>query len=96
MLTFPTLQERLHLLTILLNREVEVLRLGSEIQSQVHNAMSKSQREFFLREQLKTIKEELGEGTKNPDIVAIQERIGKLNLPENVLEIVKKRPNAWR
>ena len=89
-LTFPTLQERLHLLTILLNREVEVLRLGSEIQSQVHNAMSKSQREFFLREQLKTIKEELGEGTKNPDIVAIQERIGKLNLPENVLEIVKK------
>ena len=89
-LTFPTLQERLHLLTILLNREVEVLRLGSEIQSQVHNAMSKSQREFFLREQLKTIKEELGEGTKNPDIVAIQERIAKLNLPENVLEIVKK------
>lgn len=90
LLTFPTLQERLHLLTILLNREVEVLRLGSEIQSQVHNAMSKSQREFFLREQLKTIKEELGEGSKNPDIVAIHERISKLNLPGNVLEIVKK------
>ena len=57
-LTLPSLQERLQLLTILLNREVEVLKLGSEIQTQVHNALGKSQREFFLREQLRTIKEE--------------------------------------
>ncbi|MBO7147143.1 MAG: endopeptidase La [Lentisphaeria bacterium] len=89
-LTLPALQERLHLMTILLNREVEVLRLGSEIQSQVHNAMSKSQREFFLREQLRTIKDELGEGNRNPDIVNIQERMSKLDLPENVVEILKK------
>lgn len=89
-LTLPTLQERLHLLTILLNREVEVLRLGSEIQNQVHNAMSKSQREFFLREQLKTIKEELGEENKNPDIVSIQERMAKIKLPESVEAVLKK------
>ena len=89
-LTLEKLQDRLHLMTILLNREVEVLRLGSEIQSQVHNAMSKSQREFFLREQLRTIKEELGEGSGNPDIVRIQERMSKLNLPEHVIEILNK------
>ena len=89
-LTMEKLQDRLHLMTILLNREVEVLRLGSEIQSQVHNAMSKSQREFFLREQLRTIKEELGEGSGNPDIVRIQERMSKLNLPENVVEVLNK------
>lgn len=89
-LTLPNLQERLQLLTILLNREVEVLKLGSEIQTQVHNALSKSQREFFLREQMKTIKEELGEGSKNPDIEAINGRIAKLKLPENVLTVVKK------
>ena len=77
-------------MTILLNREVEVLRLGSEIQSQVHNAMSKSQREFFLREQLRTIKEELGESSRNPDIVSIQERMQKLNLPENIVELLNK------
>ena len=77
-------------MTILLNREVEVLRLGSEIQSQVHNAMSKSQREFFLREQLRTIKEELGEGSGNPDIVRIQERMSKLDLPENVVDVLNK------
>lgn len=89
-LTLEKLQDRLHLMTILLNREVEVLRLGSEIQSQVHNAMSKSQREFFLREQLRTIKEELGEGSGNPDIVRIQERMSKLDLPEHVVEILNK------
>ena len=89
-LTLEKLQDRLHLMTILLNREVEVLRLGSEIQSQVHNAMSKSQREFFLREQLRTIKEELGEGSGNPDIVRIQERMSKLDLPENVVEVLNK------
>ena len=89
-LTLEKLQDRLHLMTILLNREVEVLRLGSEIQSQVHNAMSKSQREFFLREQLRTIKEELGESSRNPDIVSIQERMSKLDLPDNIVELLKK------
>ena len=89
-LTIPTLQERLHLMTILLNREVEVLRLGSEIQNQVHNVMSKSQREFFLREQLKQIKEELGEGNQNPDIISINERLAKLRPPKAVMEILEK------
>ncbi|MDD3118652.1 MAG: endopeptidase La [Victivallales bacterium] len=89
-LTLPNIHERLQLLTILLNREVEVLHLGSEIQSQVHNAMSKSQRDFFLREQLKTIKEELGEEVRNPDIVALQERLDAKNLPEEVRLTVMK------
>ncbi len=89
-LTLPTVQERLQLLTILLNREIEVQKLGSEIQSQVHNAMGKSQREFFLREQLKTIKEELGEDSRNPDIGAFEERLAALKAPEVVLETAKK------
>lgn len=89
-LALSNLHERLQLLTILLNREVEVLHLGSEIQSQVHNALSKSQREFFLREQLKTIKRELGDESKNPDLISIQERLSKLTLPENVMQVIKK------
>ena len=89
-LTLPKLQERLQLLTILLNREVEVLKLGSEIQTQVHNAMSKSQREFFLREQLRTIKEELGEETRNPDLAELHKRMSKINAPEHVLDTLSK------
>jgi len=89
-LTLPKLQERLQLLTILLNREVEVLKLGSEIQTQVHNAMSKSQREFFLREQLRTIKEELGEETRNPDLAELHRRFDELDAPEQVMQTLEK------
>ena len=96
LLTNNDLQERLHLLTILLNREVEVLRLGSEIQSQVHDVMSKQQREFFLREQLKQIKEELGEGNRNPDVVSINERLAKINVPDAVREIINKEVEPLR
>ena len=90
LLTSLKLQDRLHFLTILLNRELEVLRLGSEIQSQVHDAMSKQQREFFLREQLKQIREELGEDNRNPDVVAITERVEKAHLPEAPRKVVMK------
>ncbi len=90
LLTTLKLQDRLHFLTILLNRELEVLRLGSEIQSQVHDAMSKQQREFFLREQLKQIKEELGEGNRNPDIAAIMSRLEKTRLTKPVRDVIEK------
>jgi Lon protease-like protein len=52
---------RLEKLSPLLNREREVLRVGTEIQNQVHQTFSKNQREFFLREQIKAIRKELGE-----------------------------------
>ena len=89
-LSMSELQERIQLLTILLNREVEVLKLGSEIQSQVHNAMGRQQRDFFLREQLKAIKDELGEENRNPDLIAIEERMAGMELPEKVLEVIEK------
>ncbi|MBU8902686.1 MAG: endopeptidase La [Victivallales bacterium] len=90
LLTQETIHERLQTLMILLNREVEVLHLGSEIQNQVHNALSKSQRDFFLREQLKTIQHELGEDNKSPDIIAIEKKLVNLDLPEQVSKTVQK------
>ena len=89
-LTAPTLNERFQLLTILLNREVEVLHLGNDIQSQVSNALSQSQREFFLREQLRAIKLELGDEDANPDITVIRKRMDKKDLPENVTKVINK------
>jgi ATP-dependent Lon protease len=76
-------EERLQRLMEYLNREYEVLMLGNKIQSQVHETFSKSQREHFLREQLKTIQAELGQD--NPETEAIremEEKLAKAGLPQ--------------
>lgn len=90
LLAMPELKQRFELLEILMNRELEVLRLGIKIQNEVQQAVGQSQREFFLREQLRTIQEELGEDSRNPDIIELEKRIQETELPEHVLEVVKK------
>src|SRR5882724_8723619 len=79
---------RLTLLTNLLNREVEVLHLGSEIQNKVSSAIGKSQREYFLREQLKAIQKELGENAKpGSEIHELLEKIDKAQMPPEVKKV---------
>jgi ATP-dependent Lon protease len=80
---------RLRFLTFLMNREINILKIGSDIQSQVAQNLGKGQKEIFLREQLKVIRQELGED-KNPEIIEIQKRINELDIPENALEIINK------
>ena len=63
-------EQRLRKLTVILNRELEVLELGTKIQSQVQSEMEHSQREYFLRQQLKAIQEELGEGDEQQAEIA--------------------------
>ena len=61
LLEMPVVKDRLTRLLPLLSRELEVLRLGSKIQNEVVTSMSKNQRDFFLREQIRAIQRELGE-----------------------------------
>ena len=76
------IKERLKEVTRLVNHQVEILELGSKIQSQVKNDMDKSQREYYLRQQLKAIKEELGETDESGvEIDEYREKIAKKNLP---------------
>ena len=77
------LKERLKEVTRLINRELQVLDLAQKIQSQVKQDMDKAQRDFYLRQQLKAIRDELGE--KDEDKVLIEEyrtKITEKNLPE--------------
>ncbi len=90
LLSLPEVRRRLEVVAILMNRELEVLKLGMKIQNEVHQAVSQSQREFFLREQLRTIQQELGEDNRNPDLVEIERRLAETPLPEHVVEVVKK------
>ncbi len=76
---------RLSLLGALLNREMEVLHLGSEIQSKVSHALSKSQREYFLREQLKAIQKELGETNEGAgEVTELRRKIDAARMPAEV------------
>ena len=62
LLELVDVEERLRAVSLILSREVEMSELGSKIQSQVASEIDKGQREFFLRQQLKAIQDELGEG----------------------------------
>ena len=76
--------KRLRTLSAILARELEVVQLGSKIQSQVESEMEKGQREYFLREQLKAIQAELGEGDEQQaEISELRERIESAELPEH-------------
>ena len=76
---------RLDLLNRLLIKELEVLELGSKIQSQVQSEVGKNQRDYFLREQLKAIQKELGEGDdQTREIEELRTKLEAAGLPENV------------
>jgi ATP-dependent Lon protease len=78
-------EERLREVSRILNRELEVFELGTKIQSQVQSELEKGQREFFLRQQLKAIQEELGEGDpEQAETNELRERLAALELPEEV------------
>ena len=77
-------RKRLRLITAFLAREVEVLQVGKDIQSQVSGEMEKGQRQYILREQLKAIQRELGETELTPELDELQKKLGEASLPEEV------------
>jgi ATP-dependent Lon protease len=83
--------KRLRRLTEILARELEVIQLGSKIQSQVQSEIDKGQREYFLREQLKAIQQELGEGDEQQaEINELRERLEAAELPEHALKAAER------
>ena len=76
---------RMDLLNRILIKELEVLELGSKIQSQVQSEVGKNQRDYFLREQLKAIQKELGEGDEQAkEIEELRAKIDAAGMPEPV------------
>ena len=78
-------RSRLDALNRILIKELEVLEIGSKIQSQVQSEVGKNQREYFLREQLKAIQKELGEGDdQTREIEELRDKIEVAGMPEAV------------
>ena len=83
LLETPGTRERLRKLLAILTREVDVLELGSKIQSEVHSEMGKVQREYYLREQIKAIQRELGEtDERTAEVEELRTKIQDAKMPE--------------
>jgi ATP-dependent Lon protease len=84
-------KDRLTRLLPLVSKELEVLTLGSKIQKEVASSMSKSQRDFFLREQIRAIQRELGESDPSTlEINTLREQIEKGQLSEEAAKVARK------
>ena len=90
-LELDEVKEKLRKLMLILNRELEVLELGKKIQSEAQSEMQKMQREFFLREQLKAIKKELGEKDEQAmEIEELRQKIEAAGMPEEAEKEAKR------
>jgi len=84
------IKKRLEKCTVLINREIHRIELGEKIQSDVQDEISKSQREYFLREQMKAIQKELGEDTGGVELDELDEKIKTAKMPEKVDTVARK------
>ena len=74
----------------ILNKEIQRIKLGEEIQTEVHDEITKSQREYYLREQMKAIKRELGEDESQVELKEIEEAIKEAKMTEEAEKVALK------
>ena len=85
-----SLGERGRLLIEHLNKEIQILQLSDELRSRMKSDVNQQQREFFLRQQMKIIQSELGEGNESNEHDALRERAEEKQLPEHVTTTFEK------
>ena len=84
-------ENRLIKLLIYLNKELELLKLGSKIQSEVKSKIEEGQKEYFLREQMKAIQKELGEkDERTAEVEELKKRIEEAGMPQEAKEQAEK------
>ena len=90
-------KDRIRKVLRLLTRQLEILKMRDRINSQIKEEMGKNQREYVLRQQLKAIKEELGEDDGDQgDLDGLEERIARANLPSDADSVAKKQIKRLR
>lgn len=90
LLEADSLSDRYERLCLLMNKEIEVMRFKRELQEKVKNRVDKNQREYLLREELKVIREELGEDNLLSDADHFREEVTKLKASKEVKEKLNK------
>lgn len=92
------ISERYELLGVILSNEIEIMGIRADLQARIKERIDKNQREYILREQLKVIKEELGDDNVQSEISRFREEAGKLKAPaavrEKILEEIRRFENV--
>lgn len=91
-----TLENRYEVLGAILQNEIEVLKVGQDLQQKLKKRIDKSQREYILREQLKLIREELGDENTSDTAEEYKKRLEELDVSEEVKEKISKEISRYR
>ena len=83
-------RERVELVLGMVTRQLEVLKVKDEISTLVHTEMSRSQRDYVLRQQMRNIREELGEAADDDEVEQLRERISRAELPLDAEKAARK------
>ena len=86
------IKKRLKALTVVLNNELSILEMGSQIQSQIQEEMGNAQREHYLREQMRVIQRELGE-EGDGELDGLRRKLAKAKIPSGVREVAQRELN---
>lgn len=89
-------REQLHELIRILNSENDVLKIEKEIDSKVHDNIARSQRKFFIQEQIRILQDELGDEDSSPEIAKLREEIKKAKMPSAVEEKALEEFNKFK
>lgn len=88
-LELPSLAERLEALFEAMENEINVLQVESKIRRRVKRQMEKTQREYYLNEQMKAIQKELGDGNEYSDVQELEKKVDKARMPKEAREKAK-------
>ena len=88
-----SVEDRLRRILVQVQRQIAVADAQEDIKSQVQEEIGERQREMYLREQLKAIRRELGDGNEDDDVAALREKLEKLELPEAAEKEVERELN---
>jgi ATP-dependent Lon protease len=86
LLEISSMREQLHELIRILNSENDVLKIEKEIDTKVHDNIAKSQRKFFIQEQIRILQDELGEEDSSPELIKLKADILKAKMPKMAQE----------
>ena len=90
------MRERFGILTDILVREVEVIRIKNELARDIRGRIDKNQRDYILREQLYYIKEELGENNTDSDVQQFEEAVEKLKAKKEVKAKIRREISRYK